>query len=258
MTQGSGSEIWASFNWLGQDVQVDFSAGTSIAITMQPDGPQPAFFVATPMSANALQLGDFTGKVSQGGSCNVDVLSWAPHCHGTHTECIGHIIAEPTHVLDTIDTRPCLARLISLECPAGSGEIGLDSLLAALPNGIGNCLALIIRTLPNPAAKQSRNYDLLPTYPVLSNQATIWLASSPLKHLLLDTPSLDSASNAALSNHRTWWGLDDASATARTRSVTEMVFVPDEITDGDYWLHLELAPLQSDAVPSRPVLYPIR
>jgi kynurenine formamidase len=245
-------------NWQGRDVQVNFSAGTSIAITAQPNGPQPAFFSAAPMSAHALQLGDFNGNVSQGGSCNVQELYWAPHCHGTHTECVGHILAEPVHVLETIDTRPCLARLISLECPADSGEIGLDSLRAALPNGVEIFSALIIRTLPNLAAKQSRNYDLEPGYPVFSIEATAWLAASNLQHLLLDTPSLDSASNASLSNHRTWWCLDDDSKAARRRSVTEMIYVPDELADGDYWLHLELAPLQSDAVPSRPVIYPIR
>jgi hypothetical protein len=41
------------------------------------------------------------------------------------------------------------------------------------------------------------------------------------------------------------------------RSVTELVYVPNDLQDGHYWLQLELAPVCSDATPSRPVLYPL-
>jgi hypothetical protein len=35
-----------------------------------------------------------------------------------------------------------------------------------------------------------------------------------------------------------------------------MIYVPDDIIDGDYWLDLQLSPIVSDAVPSRPIIYP--
>ena len=41
------------------------------------------------------------------------------------------------------------------------------------------------------------------------------------------------------------------------RSATEMIFVPDGVPDGLYWLELGLSPLLSDATPSRPLLYPV-
>ena len=64
-----------------------------------------------------------------------------------------------------------------------------------------------------------------------------------------------------LFNHRRWWGLDDETTKVdpvhSARSVTEMIFVPDNVRDGYYWLNIELQPLISDAVSSRPVVYPV-
>ncbi len=255
-------ELLAELGWGSKRLRIDFSAGVSLAIPLQVNGPQPAFFAAVPMTATALQLDGFTGDVQQGGSCNVQLLSWAPHCHGTHTECVGHVLPEATFVLDTIDTQPCLARLISIHCTADYPQIGLQQLHQALSAGLDDCAALAIRTLPNAASKQSRNYSQQPNYPVLSTECMQFLAESSLQHLLLDTPSLDAADNPTLANHRIWWELDrwpsGASRKVSSRSVTEMIFVPDGLADGDYWLHLELSPLQSDATPSRPVLYPLK
>jgi hypothetical protein len=37
-----------------------------------------------------------------------------------------------------------------------------------------------------------------------------------------------------------------------------MIYVPDEISDGEYLLNLQIAPFVSDASPSRPVLFKIK
>ena len=39
--------------------------------------------------------------------------------------------------------------------------------------------------------------------------------------------------------------------------ITEMVFIPDEVEDGDYLLNLQIAPFFADTSPSRPILYKI-
>ena len=36
-----------------------------------------------------------------------------------------------------------------------------------------------------------------------------------------------------------------------------MVFIPDEVEDGDYLLNLQIAPFFADVAPSRPILYKI-
>ncbi len=259
----------------GLNLSIDFSAGRSLAITLDPDGPQPSFFAGKRARTSPLRVGDYIGDVSLGGSCNADVLEFIPHCHGTHTECWAHLDKSAGHVLDIIDQQPCLARLITLQgtpaCDKGENKtiLTLEELRKALGHGqtghpkplTGD--ALIIRTLPNPVEKMCRDYALEPSYPVLSAAAIDWLASQELKHLLLDTPSLDRANDGGkLSNHRCWWGLNPISSVTsvdpKKRSVTEMIYVPDALKDAHYWLHLELQPLASDATSSRPVIYPIK
>jgi hypothetical protein len=40
-------------------------------------------------------------------------------------------------------------------------------------------------------------------------------------------------------------------------TITEFVFVDNFIADGTYLLNLQLAPMENDASPSRPVLYKV-
>jgi len=256
----------ATLDWHGHELRVDLARGVPIAIPLDPHGPQPSFFTGRPASASPLRSGDYIGNVRQGGSCNAEVVKLVPHCHGTHTECIGHLLPEPVSVLECIYPGPVLARLLSLT-PEGNGagelEFPLNPLQAAIQtDGGAPPEALVIRTLPNDPARPARDYATTPGYPVLAPAAMALLAAAPFKHLLVDTPSLDRAHDGGrLANHRSWWGMDGSAAPpgieAGRRSVTEMVFVPDALADGLYWMHLELSPLVGDATPSRPVLYPL-
>lgn len=253
----------------GRRYAVRFDAGQPIAMPLDPHGAQPAFFTTRPANARPLRSGTFVGSVAEGGSCNAETVELTPHCHGTHTECIGHITAERRLVQDTIYGQPTLARLVSLI--PGPGPTRKDSprfsraaLEDALDGGPDRRVeALIVRTLPNDPARMARDYLAAPDYPVFGPQAMAWLASLPLKHLLVDTPSLDVPHDEGrLANHRTWWGLGEQrppeGIDPERRSVTEMVFIPDDVADGLYWMHLELSPLLGDATPSRPVLYPAK
>lgn len=250
----------AEIEWRGGRLGVDFSRGRSLAIALEPGGQHPSFFAESRASARPLERDGFVGKMTHGGSCNAEVIEFSTHSHGTHTECIGHISPECHSVTATIDQQPTLLRLISVPLeslergrfiPAGS----LDG-IQAFDGG-----ALAVRTLPNDPSKQWRDYDEAPDFPVLSPQAMTRLSASTLLHLLIDTPSIDTPDNTCLENHSAWWGLDPdvtpGVADATRRSVTELIYVPDDIEDGDYWLDLQLAPFVSDAVPSRPVIYPL-
>lgn len=245
----------------GRLVRVDFSRPCPVAIPLDPHGRQPRFFSSVPATAEPLLSAGFIGDVRQGGSCNAEQISLAPHCHGTHTEGIGHLLADRPSVHDTVHPGPALALLVSLPGSVGSEpRIERSAVASALDRAwAAGVEALLIRTLPNDADKQRRDYDQS-GYPVLAPDAMDLLAELPLKHLLIDTPSLDPARDGGrLANHRRWWGLDGrptGGVDGRRRSVTEMIFAPDDLADGAYWLQLELAPLVSDATPSRPVLYP--
>ena len=267
----------AELQWRDYALRIDFSAGRSLALILDPHGAQPSFFAGTRAQANPLRVGDYVGDVALGGSCNAEVLEYVPHCHGTHTECRAHLDKSAGNVLDIIDQQPCLARLITMQgtAAADTGEsyrvsvdkhetlLTLQELLKLqeIP-GEPPLDALLIRTLPNEKEKMTRDYALKPCYPVFSNEAINWLADRELKHLLLDTPSLDRANDGGqLGNHRRWWGMDGesklCSVDPQTRSVTEMMYVPDDVNDGYYWLHLELQPLAADATSSRPIIYPV-
>ena len=204
------------------------------------------------------------GDVRLGGTCNAEVVHLVPHCHGTHTECRGHLTRERLRVQETVFAAPCLAQVVSVtpEARAGDGyPVYRRADLEAALDTDRPVEAIVVRTLPNDPEKRSRAYEHAPPYPVFSDGAIAWLAGLPLKHLLVDTPSLDPAHDGgALRVHRFWWCMADNPAPAGLdsgrRSATEMIFVPDEIEDGFYWLELGLSPLLGDATPSRPRLYP--
>lgn len=250
----------AEVDWDGARLSVDFAHGRALSISLDPGGRHPSFFAEAGVKAQPLRRGDFVGDMAGGSSCNAEVIEFSPHSHGTHTECIGHILPEHQSVIGTVDEAPTLLRLITIgpESLDDNGRIPASA-LGELEGFGGGALAL--RTLPNEAAKQWRNYDREPNFPVLSAAAMRALSESPLVHLLIDTPSADDPQSQGLENHATWWGLNASVQPGvpnpQSRSITEMIFVPDDIDDGDYWLDLQLAPIVSDAVPSRPVIYPV-
>ena len=79
--------------------------------------------------------------------------------------------------------------------------------------------------------------------------------------LLTDTPSLDRIhDDGKLAAHRVFWGLRGSShslddALRPSGTITELIYVPDEIVDGLYLLNLQLPAFVTDAAPSRPVLF---
>jgi hypothetical protein len=81
------------------------------------------------------------------------------------------------------------------------------------------------------------------------------------RHLLVDLPSIDRLyDDGHLSNHRIFWNVEqgkfETNEYTSTRStVTELIYVPDEVRDGAYLLNIQIAPFASDASPSRPILF---
>lgn len=250
----------ARIEWRGQALSIDFSRGRSLAIELDPSGKHPSFFSDRTVHSEPLRLGGFVGDMKQGGSCNAQVITFSPHSHGTHTECIGHIDPQHQAVTATVDQRPTLLQLVTVQQEAMDGRSMNSDILDAVD--LSRCGALAIRTLPNDESKRNCRYDDGPEFPVLSHEAMHKLCESQIMHLLLDTPSLDHPDSQGLENHSMWWGknpnVTPGVPQAAARSVTEMIFVPDDIPDGAYWLDLQLAPFVSDAVPSRPIIYPVQ
>lgn len=261
----------STFQINGQTYRFDPEKPIDISIPLDFYGPQPNAYGVEEARAKACEAGDLIGDTRRGGSCNFEQVTLIPQCNGTHTECIGHITNERISVRDCLKEVLLTARIVSIvpesaaavqemySMPFGEGDrvISARSLRAAMPdNGFD---ALIVRTLPN-GGKISRRYvDEIP--PFFTNDAMGFIVASGVRHLLVDLPSIDRLfDEGQLSNHRLFWNVQpgrfEISKESRaTSTVTELIFVPDYIPDGNYLLNLQIAPFVSDAAPSRPVIF---
>ncbi|MCI4666802.1 MAG: cyclase family protein [Bacteroidia bacterium] len=254
-------------------------APQDIGISLNFNGAQPNTYGVPKAKAQAFEGQGFVGDVSRGGSCNFEVYEFVPHCNGTHTECVGHLTEEKVFVHEVLHKSLLTASLItvalstdssngqdSYQPPLEDGDffVGLGPLAKALEGADKNFLeALIIRTLPNAGDKKSRNY-MLDTCPFFSNEAMKFIVSLGVKHLLVDFPSVDRLfDDGKLSNHRIYWGIVEGEKNIpekvwAEKTITEMVFVENNILDGNYLLELQIAPFMADASPSRPRLFPLK
>lgn len=250
----------------GATRRVDLSAGQGLAIPVDRNGRHPKFFTDQPVRFETLSGGGFVGRVADGGSCNVDRIHLIPHCHGTHTEGVGHITrgAEPVQTglpAGLIPAAVCSvpAAHDGSDQPAGPGPV-IEAAALDWPDWVE---ALIIRTLPNDPTKCQRDYARHPDYPLLSIEAMTAIVEGGIRHLLIDTPSVDAASDGGrLAQHRRFWGLraDDQQPPAERAgcTITEMIFVPDRVADGLYLLSLGVGQLHCDASPSTPTIFPLQ
>ena len=266
---------WIVFD--GRDLGIDTANPVSLALELDFEAAQPRHFGAPPASARPFEVGGFKGAVARGASCNCEVLTLIPHCNGTHTECVGHLTRERLDVSRIAPYGFVPALLVSLE-PQPAADTAESS--APAPQ-LGDLLitrraleeewpaelpftprALIIRTRPNSADKRSRDYGE-ELAPYLSQPAAQLLVERGIRHLVVDVPSIDRAHDeGVLTAHRIFFGLPAGSTelarAARANStITELAFVPEGLRDGAYLLELQLPALGGDAVPSRPLLYPL-
>jgi hypothetical protein len=261
----------------GEDFRVRLDAPIDLSIPLDFHGAQPNAYDVPEATSRPFSGGGFVGDTRQGGSCNFETTTLTAHCNGTHTECIGHLTDERISIVRTLADCLVPATLITVaSTPAVEAQTGDRYPVPLDPNdrlitaaALGSALegarpafldALVVRTLPNDPGKSTRRYAEEPA-PFFSEDAMRVIAALPVRHLLVDLPSLDRARDEGrLAAHRLYWrlGSDDRGPTAESavlRTVTELVFVPDAVADGPYLLNLQIAPFVLDAAPSRPLLF---
>ena len=241
----------------------EFVADLSIPLIF--DGPQPNAFAVEHASAKTCEYGALVGDTRRGGSCNFERITLIPHCNGTHTECVGHITNERISVRTCLQDVLMRAVLVSVEAESVAGDLvitrsQLEKARVQPPATAGGSDSLIVRTLPNDDSKLSRHYDENNIPPYFSADAMEYIVECGFKHLLVDLPSIDRLfDDGKLVNHRIFWNVDPGSfevnaATRVSSTITELIYVPNEAADGEYLLNLQIAPFESDAAPSRPML----
>jgi len=213
-----------------------------------------AYFLNHP-KFEPFRAGGFVGSVEQGGACNCEDITFNAHGNGTHTECVGHISKEH-HTINT-----CLksfyhhALVITVKPEKrDNGDYWIPHTAIEQLN-FETFDALVLRTEPNSDEKLTHMYSgTNPTY--LDPALTGLLAEKGIAHIVLDLPSVDKEEDGgALLAHRAFWSYPDAPRLNAT--ITELAYIPNEVKDGEYILNLQIAPFESDASPSKPILYPI-
>lgn len=234
-----------------------------IGITLQEGEQNPSCYYAAAPQFETIRMGTFVGSVAEGGSCNHRRICLTPHANGTHTECYGHISPDPQATIDRC-FRPglFLAALVSIKpYQKSNGEcvVRLEDLQRAidrLATSIKQPEAIIIRTLPNPPEKQQRNYSGT-NPPYLEPALAAWCAQQDIEHLLVDLPSVDPEQDGGqLHAHRSFWQYPERPRKHAT--ITELIYVPNEVADGFYALQIMLPFWTNDAVPSTPLLFRLK
>jgi kynurenine formamidase len=261
-----------------ENYQVDLSQPHCLAIPLYFNGAQPNHFGAQKARSKTVEVEGFIGDTERGGSCNVDEITLTPHCNGTHTESVGHIVNDDIAVAGVLTGALITSQLVTLSWERAKDSVDSyrpniedgDKLItrASLKDKLENIntsllRAVIIRTLDNPKSKKEAVYNVENQPPFFSVEAMEYLVERGVEHILVDFPSVDKMyDEGLLANHHLFWGVNEGTYTLTATSqphktITEMIFVEDEIDDGSYLLNIQIPAFMSDAAPSRPVIYPM-
>jgi kynurenine formamidase len=242
------------FRFNDSDCKADLSRPIDLSMPLTTGSEGVQAFYLPPMELEPFRAGTFVGDVAQGGACNVNKVTLNPHGNGTHTETVGHITREKETVFDSVKKFWFIADLVSVN----PSKLFED--LVIMPEQLEKVLtdpheALIIRTRPNGKEKLSRHYSgTNPAY--LHHDAARMICEAGVRHLLIDLPSVDREEDGGkLKAHHAYWNHPEN--TRREATITELIYVPDEVPDGSYLLNLQVISIMNDASPSKPVIYRI-
>ena len=234
----------------------ELNEGIDISIPYTTDPESARAWYVEGVKIEAVRLGEWEGKVKDGKGVNFNWVRFAPHAHGTHTECLGHISENAESVNQSMSRSHFLCKLISIDAT----EIGEDRIIRL--EDVKNALskegvpeALIIRSHPNSQDKLKIDYSGI-NPPYLEKEIADYLVELGVEHLILDLPSPDREEDGGLlSFHHAFWTYPEDPR--HQASITELAYIPNEVKDGLYMVEIQLAPIENNAAPSRPVLYPL-
>jgi len=242
-----------TIQYQNKNYQIDLSKPLDISIPLAANKENVTAWYVNPPKFEAVMENGFIGDVNKGGAVNFRNIFFNPHGHGTHTECVGHISKENYTINQCLKEFFFLANLISItpEINKEDSIITLHQIKKTWKNN--GAKAIVIRTLPNETSKLSRQYSSSnPTF--IHHDAVQYLLDNGVEHLLIDTPSVDKEEDGGtLIAHHTFW--EYPNNTQKQRTITELIYVPEQVIDGVYFLNIQIASFENDASPSKPILY---
>jgi kynurenine formamidase len=240
----------------GSECQVDLNAPIDISIPLMPGHDTVNAWYCEPLRLEPVVMGDWIGDVSRGGPVNFRNVYMNPHGNGTHTECMGHISKEQHSLNRELTTFFSLCSVISIIPEVMGQDHVITETQIKLSNIHSDAEAVAIRTLPNGNEKTRKHYSNT-NPPYMEPGAVGHLADLGIKHLLIDLPSIDrERDEGLLAAHHVFWNYPEAPRHGTT--ISELIFIPDNVPDGLYLLNLMITSLENDASPSKPVLYRIK
>lgn len=233
--------------------QVDLHKPIDISIPLRAEKDNVNAWYINEPKIEPVTDGNWVGKVSEGASTNFNNINFNPHAHGTHTECIGHITSTFHSINETLKQFFFIAELITIVPIQKEDDLIITHTQIQEAITSEHPEALIIRTLPNKEDKLNKQYSHT-NWAYLTKEAANYIKELGVQHLLIDLPSIDKEKDAGqLLAHKAFWQYPDHPRLEAT--ITEMVYISNEIPDGTYLLNLQIASFENDASPSKPVLY---
>lgn len=248
--------MFTTINHKGKIYKADLSLPIDISIPLRAGEQNVNAWNAAPVKMEPVRVGNWIGEVSLGGSVNFRNIAFNPHGNGTHTECVGHISKEMYSINKLLKKFFFISEVISiLPDELANGDLTITA------EHIQNCIgdkrpeALIIRTISNPPSKIDRQYSGT-NPPYITEDGMRFIVTLGVEHLLVDVPSVDKEKDGGkVVCHQIFWDYPDNPLFQKT--ITELIYVPNDVLDGTYLLNLQIASFENDVAPSKPVLYKI-
>ena len=245
----------ATIQYNSSKYQIDFLQPIDISMPLKASKTNVNAWYLEEPKIEPVQFDDWVGSVEAGACINFNNIQFNPHAHGTHTECVGHITKKVYSINEHLKQFFFLAEVITVPPVKLKGDFVITKKQLQFALGNKKRDAVVIRTMPNTKEKLSKQYSHT-NPPYLLEEAAIYLKEKDVKHLLIDLPSVDrEKDDGELLSHHAFWNTKGKLRLDAT--ITEFIFVPNNVDDGTYFLNLQIAPFENDASPSKPILYKI-
>jgi len=247
----------ANLSFNGKSYLANLQEPLDISLPIREGENNPNCYWAESVKFETIKSGNFIGSVKDGGSVNYQKLAITPHGNGTHTECYGHISEDGATVNQSLKHFHFITELVSVEPKkSASGDMTITKEMLTEKIAAPGAQAVVIRTLPNFESKKIKQYSGT-NPPYVEAEAIEHLVELGIQHIIIDLPSLDKeVDEGKLAAHKAFWKFPHN--VRKYATITELAFVPDTAPDGLYLLNLQITSLETDASPSKPVLYKLK
>lgn len=248
--------------YLNTEEYIDTDKGVDLSIPISSHSDSVNAWYVDPVKIEPVKSGSFVGDVNQGGTVNFKDVTINPHGNGTHTECVGHISKELFTINQCLKSFHHKAQVISVSPKKIQNEVfnQIDQVITkdCISNGLSDWSdekILIVRTLPNEIEKKNKQYSGS-NPPYFTKEAISLINEIGVEHLMVDLPSVDrEVDHGALTAHKTFWSYPENPQLHKT--ISELLFIPNELKDGKYIIQIQIISLENDASPSKIVAHEI-